>query len=513
MISFFKKHSFWLISVGILILYFFTRLYNILGLPIFTDEAIYVRWAQIASNDAAWRFISLTDGKQPMFIWIAMVLMKFIYDPLLAGRAVSVIAGFGSMVGIFFLTKEIFNSPSTGSGQAKKIALLASFIYMLYPFALVYDRMALYDSLVAMFIVWSLYFEILLVRYIRLDLALILGMIIGLGMLTKTNATFALILLPFLFLLFNFKDKKWKEKFGKLILFSLIAAFLANAMYTILRLSPFYHIIESKNYVFIYPVREWLTHPFTYFFTNLSALVDWVVIYMTMPFLILVVSSFLVGKKYFREKILLFTWFIIPFIALAFFGRIMYPRFILFMTMPLLILGAYALYEAMGFARKVWLKIIIFIVFVTMFFINDYFIITDFAKAAVPKSDKGQFVAGWPSGVGVNETIAFLKEKAKTEKIYVGTEGTFGLMPYALELYFYDNPNVKIVGFWPITQTVPKEAVEASKIMPTYFVFYQDCSVCPHMGVAPVEWEATPVFQIERDEKERYYTLYQIQEK
>ena len=90
--GFFKKKSLIFFGLGIIILFFITRFYNILGLPIFTDEAIYVRWAQIASNDANWRFISLTDGKQPMFVWIAMVLMKFISDPLLAGRIVSVAA-------------------------------------------------------------------------------------------------------------------------------------------------------------------------------------------------------------------------------------------------------------------------------------------------------------------------------------------------------------------------------------------------------------------------------------
>src|SRR6266581_4945616 len=108
--SFLKKSSPFLFGLGILVLFFVTRFYNILALPIFTDEAIYVRWSQIASNDAAWRFISLTDGKQPMFVWIAMILMKVIHDPLLAGRVVSVFAGLFSMIGLFFLTSEVFKN-------------------------------------------------------------------------------------------------------------------------------------------------------------------------------------------------------------------------------------------------------------------------------------------------------------------------------------------------------------------------------------------------------------------
>src|SRR5258705_2936717 len=126
--GFFKKNWFFILGIFIIGLFFVTRFYNILGIPIFTDEAIYARWSQIASNDAAWRFISLTDGKQPMYIWIAMILMKIIHEPLLAARSVSVISGFFSVIGLFFLTNEVFKN--------RKIALLASFLYVLYPFSL-----------------------------------------------------------------------------------------------------------------------------------------------------------------------------------------------------------------------------------------------------------------------------------------------------------------------------------------------------------------------------------------
>lgn len=503
--KFFKKHSFWFFIFGIVVLYFVTRFYNILGLPIFTDEAIYVRWAQIASNDASWRFISLTDGKQPMFVWIAMLLMKVIEDPLLAGRTVSVLSGIGSLVGIFFVTNELFKN--------KKIALLASLIYVLYPFSLVYDRMALYDSLVAMFIIWALYFEILLVRHLRLDIALILGMIIGGGMLTKTNANFAFILLPFLLLLFNFKNKHWKKALGKFILLSLVSLVVANVMYSILRLSPFFYIIEQKNYLFIYPFSEWITHPFTYLIPNLQTLSGWTLTYLTLPFFVLILSAFLTGKKYLRERLLLLSWFIVPFVISALFFKLPYPRHILFTTMPLLALGAFALYHLVRFAPKLWIKILIPVVFLLSFVLNDYYIVTDFNKASVPRSDKGQFIQGWPSGVGVRETIEFLKEQSKDQKIYVATEGTFGLMPYALEIYLVDNPNVTIQGFWPITEEIPQEVFEASKMTPTYFVFYQDCPHCVHSGMVPKSWEenAKIVFQIERVEKERYYTLYKIE--
>ncbi|MCX6792160.1 MAG: hypothetical protein NT149_03940 [Candidatus Gottesmanbacteria bacterium] len=83
-----------LLVAGLAVLFFVTRLTNLTKLPIFTDEAIYIRWSQIGSRDPNWRFISLVDGKQPLFTWIMMVFLRFIRDPLVAGRLVSVLAGF-----------------------------------------------------------------------------------------------------------------------------------------------------------------------------------------------------------------------------------------------------------------------------------------------------------------------------------------------------------------------------------------------------------------------------------
>src|SRR3989344_27987 len=165
------------------VLYFATRLINLKIVPIFTDEAIYTYWAQVALHDPANRFISLEDGKQPLFIWIAAIFQQFIPDPLIAGRLVSVFAGFGSLVGIYFLARLLFS---------EKVAKLAAFLYVILPFTLLYDRMALFDSLLTMLGIWAVYFSIKMAQTQRLDLALINGGIIGLAMITKSTGIFYL---------------------------------------------------------------------------------------------------------------------------------------------------------------------------------------------------------------------------------------------------------------------------------------------------------------------------------
>lgn len=500
--DFFRKHkALFLFGFGIIVLYLFSRLYNILDLPIFTDEAIYIRWAQIAKQDANWRFISLTDGKQPMFIWLMMISLRFIQDPLLAGRIISVGAGFMTLIGMYFLGREVFKS--------NKIGLASSALYVFFPMSLVYDRMALYDSLVGSFAVWSLLFIILLVRTIRLDVALLLGMIIGGGVLTKTNAFFNIYLLPLSLILFSWKEKGVVKRLIKWLGFAVMATIIAYSFYSILRLSPFFHIITEKNALFVYPLKEWVDHPFEFFIGNWQAFWDWVTRYLTWPLLTLAISSFFVSRNFTREKIVLFLWFILPIVALGLFGRTIYPRFIFFMILPLLPLIAFSLVNIYSRLKKAYLFGIFCLLFFLLALKTDFLILTDFEKAYIPRSDVSQYSRGWPAGRGVKESVEFFEKEAEKGKVYIATQGTFGLMPYALEIYLINNPNIKIEGYWPIADKIPTEVIDESKRSATYFFFYQPCSSCEDIGVAPFHWGLDPIFQVEGKEN-NYTSIYRI---
>src|SRR3989344_4875440 len=291
----FLKANRYLLAVAfvLLILFFAIRLYHLGFLPIFTDEAIYVRWAQIAKFDPVWRFISLTDGKQPLFMWGSMIAMRFIDDPLLAARFVSVLAGLASATGLFFLTRELFKN--------KWIGIIASFLYIIYPFALVYDRIALYDSLVGALAIWNLFLLVLLVRTGRIDVALIFGMVLGAGVLNKTSGFISAYLMPLGILLVDLSRKDRVSRIARLFLLVLLAFGLMYMHYSILRLSPFFHIVDEKNTIFYYPLREWLTHPFNFFEGNFKGLWDWVITYVTWPVILLIGGSLLIDRKYFRE--------------------------------------------------------------------------------------------------------------------------------------------------------------------------------------------------------------------
>ena len=97
-----------LFLVLFLFVFLVTRIQNINAIPVFADEAIYVRWSQVIKNVETLRFIPLTDGKQPLFMWLTVPFFKLTTDPLFAGRLVSIISGLFLSISLFLLYSLIF---------------------------------------------------------------------------------------------------------------------------------------------------------------------------------------------------------------------------------------------------------------------------------------------------------------------------------------------------------------------------------------------------------------------
>lgn len=504
----YKKET--LVALFISLLYFLLRSYSILSLPIFTDEAIYVRWAQIALQDSSWRFISLTDGKQPMFVWAAMLFIKFIKDPLVASRFVSVMSGFFTCVGLWFLAYELFKN--------KKIAFLTAILYIFYPFAQVLDRMALYDSMVGTFYIWSLYFSVLLVRKVRLDIAYTLGFLMGAGILTKSTNFFSIYLLPFLLLIFDWTKARVIHRLLRLGGLFMVAVVIAQIFYGILRLSPLFGMINEKNSTFVYPFSEWIKDPFLHVISNATGLCNWLISYLGLSYIVLIIVCVFFLRKFAKEKILLFLYFIVPFVALITFGRTIFPRFIFFMSLPLLCLAGLGLFAIISnlnerlFERSNQgiFRLITLIGMTFIFIAYPGFVSLQFAydpiHASIPKADSIQYVNNWTAGWGVKESIAFLQNEAKDKKIFVATEGTFGLMPASLELYLVQNKNITIKGYWPISdQRLPEEVYKYAQKMPSYFIFYQ-----PQHASISLDYPLKLLFQVQEGNSNYFLRFYQV---
>lgn len=481
-------------SIIILVgLYFFTRFINLTILPIFTDEAIYIRWGQIGLADAAHRFLSLEDGKQPLFIWLMYPMLKVFSDPLVAGRMVSVLAGFLSLTGIIAVTKVLFN---------KKASLFAGLLYVLSPYFLFYDRLALYDCLTTAFFIWGLFFQVLLVQKRRLDLALLLGFVIGGGLLTKSSAQFIIFLLPFSLLLFDFKAKPQKRHFLTWFGLSTISVILGIGFSFIIKLSPLAHMVGQKNLTFIISFTEFFAHPFSRLVGNLSGLTNWLIAYLTWPWVIAILISIIYGlKTCWQKTLLLCVWFSFPYFVLASFGQVLYPRFTLFMTPPLLVLLAYGL-SSLKF-KNILSYAICYMLFASLAIAFSAKLLINPINAPLPSADRFQFIDDWPAGYGIKEVIEFAKTQAQKESIFIATEGTFGLTPYALTIYLQDTPNLEIQGFWPISTYIEEQIIGQTQNITTYILFKDTQEPKP-------EWPLKLVTAYQKGRSNVYMKLYKV---
>ena len=460
-----STNIFW---AGLVFSYFFTRLVNLKLIPIFTDEAIYTFWAQVALDDPAHRFISLQDGKQPLFIWFAAILQKFISDPLIASRLVSVFAGFGSIIGLYFLAKELFSD---------NIAKIAAVLYLILPFTLLYDKLALVDSLLTMFGIYAVFLSVKMAKNPQLDLALLNGFAIGAAMITKSSGNFFLYLLPFSLVLFDFSKNDTRQQLFRWLGFSAITFIVTQIIYNMLRLSPLFYIIERKNYEFIRPLSAVVEDPFLHFFSNVESLLGWLISYVGVFLFIIFLSGILYGiSQKDRRMLYLSILAVVPFIAESLFNQILYPRFILFYLPPVILAISYAFVHFMGVSPK-WNKILIFIFAASIALpaVKSFLLLTNPPISKIPQSDANQYFNDWPAGYGVNEVVGVLRKESQNKEVYIGTQGTFGLYPYALNIYFRNNQNVHIFSYWPVDpEELPGEILEYAKNNKTYFVFNEN---------------------------------------
>jgi len=176
-----------LISAILILGFLFTRFFHLTSFPIFADEAIYIRWAQVMRAEPSLRFLPLSVGSPPFFIWTIMPFLKIIADPLFAGRLLSVFCGFGSMLGLFIASLLLFNN--------KRLAYFSAMFYIVAPYFVFSERLALIDSMLSLQGIWLAVLVILLAKKPRLDLSIIAGVILGISLMTKSFAVFFLVTL------------------------------------------------------------------------------------------------------------------------------------------------------------------------------------------------------------------------------------------------------------------------------------------------------------------------------
>lgn len=424
-----------IVFVFIILAYFASRSLHLTAIPVFGDEAIYLRWSQIIKNVETLRFIPLTDGKQPLFMWLTVPFFKLFSDPLFAGRFLSIFAGFGTMAGLGFTAYLLTSSLRT--------FFLTIVLYLILPFTFFFDRLALPDNLLSFFGIWSLALSLLLARFPRLDLAMILGFTLGGAWLTKSPAVYFIVLAPVTFLLSSSRRKQ--------VYFPLISVIIAFFIYNLLRLGPQFHQIALRNLDYIWPISEIIRHPLSPLLPHLKDIFNIYWFFIGYPAILL--PLVLVKSLTKKETRLLLLWWLLPLLANAAFAKVFTARYILFTFPPLILLLSV-------FLSQINKKI----TFIYLFFIPCLLTLYRLAyrpfNLRLPSTETG-YLRDWTAGWGIKESAGFLKERAKAANVIVGTEGYFGTLPDGLQIYTNQVPNLTVFGVGVDIHEIPDKLIDA----------------------------------------------------
>lgn len=455
----------WLFWVGLTLLYVVVHLPGLTALPIFADEAIYIRWAQLIITD--WdRYVlfPLNDGKTPFFIWLLIPFLKLLGDPLWAGRLLSVIGGWLQLLLVVVLLKEL---------KVHRVGqLIGALIVIFAPFWFFHHRMVLMDGWMTVWLSVAT-FAVLKVsatveirhRVLWLSLG---GLAIWAGMMTKVPF---ILTLPALFLLplrLDATSAVYLRSYKNVGIQMLIGL----GLFSLLLFSPIFPQLLTRGGDFLLPIsavlsghwQETLPSVPTYlgYFFNY---VGWGVI------LLAIISLVLPGKR--RIGLILGCSFLLFSLPIWLLGRVVYPRY-LFPTMLYVTLmaglGAGTLWQWSNQAvqtkrRQFAIRTLVLLLALHMILTSMKFVLpswTEPDKIPFVSADQSQYLTTWSSGHGLVQSMSYfesIQPSADGGKLLVATEGNFGSLPDGLLLYNFNRPltNVWIEGIgYPVDTITPE---------------------------------------------------------
>ncbi len=407
--------------------YLVTRLYQLTILPIYGDEAVYMNFARILAEDPIHNlFVSKIDAKPPFFFWCLAPFRDMFDDPLVGSRLVSVIAGGLGFWGFYRIAHRHYS---------REHAFAASLFFILCPFMLFYQRLALIESLLGALSVWMVFVAMNIAEAKRDPGSgyWALGALSGLAFLTKTTA---LLVFPVPVAMFFFAATFRQAGFWKGVLKAATVFLLIVLPYYLN--DPDQKTLPGRSLIYHYPgsFMSWETasgFPWDRWWNNFLVMVQFYWDLITLPGLVLAFLGMLLALKSGRavDRALL-VWALAPIVVIIIVGNVFFSRYLYIAAPPLLLLMASGWMELAGFIRRIaakrqnlhpkagqaaaWVLLAILLVdSVDM----DRYILTDPARLPINDWNRLIFIEGLPSGYGVKEGARFLSEEMKRGEITI----------------------------------------------------------------------------------------------
>ncbi len=462
----FKTHLFLFLILG----FFFSRFWNLTNLPVFADEAIYIRWAQVAFHQPEqYLFLSMLDGKPPLHIWLMAPFVTIPWlDPLWMGRCISVLLGLVT-IGVMYKIVQ-----TLGGKKEEQFWMLV--VMIITPFWFLFGRMALTESLINLCFAFTLWWALQAVIEKKRRAILMYGLGLGIALWTKTNTLFfipLLALLPFLF--DTFTVRTWK-KFLRTHFVYYFGIIVGLGIFSLLKFSPLFPSLFTRSVDYTFTFSALLHGEWKYvLFTSWPRTLLWVGFYMT-PFLL----CFLFFRKASWKFVFLSFLYMLPLVT---FGKVLYSRYFYPVLIPFSIALAFAIPAALHSRHKnLAKKLLVLYVATSLVFIGITLVNAN--QTPFMKEDTAQYLTEWSSGHGIVQVRDFLLEELEkreqnhdTAPIYVATEGYFGTLPDGLLLYFDASKyagKIEIHGIGEPIREFSSELLDRTQRQPVYVVVNQD---------------------------------------
>jgi 4-amino-4-deoxy-L-arabinose transferase-like glycosyltransferase len=451
---------FWLIVASYLV----TRLFHLTLLPIFADEAIYIRWAMMIFHDPKqYIFLPLYDGKSPLFIWTLIPLVKlFFLDPLFASRLLSAIFGLSSLCAIVAITKRLGGSPFAQH--------MSGILVVLTPYALFHDRMGLIDSSVTSWLSWAVYFFLSWRESRRFTHILLVGLFWGLALLTKTTAFYIVPVFAgwwFVDFVRNPRFRCWKSFWQPGI-----ALFIGLLLIAWMRVSPLFPFLFRRSSDFAFTIQEIISKPLYILSLNAPKIGLWWWTYLTPIILgILLVGLCLKHSRSIVVWMLLgLSLFTIPFLVS---GRLLASRYLL----PSIIFVLPAVGITLDVIKEKHTYLVAGVLLLLVGWCGWFDSSLWFSPQAIPftADDARQYLSDWSAGYGIPETRDYIISRVNAgKKVLVGTEGYFGTLPDGLFVYFSETSYLKHMEIFglgqPLISTPPQLKAKSVGYDETYML-------------------------------------------
>jgi len=417
----------------LLALYAGSRLVGLTALPAFLDENWHVSWAMHVAEgqrlDRPWQF-----GKGLSVFVNSLAFPWAAEHGLWASRSVTALLGLVGLWGCAETARRLYG---------RLAGLIAGAFYCLCPFLLFHERLVLSDPAMAAFGAALLALSVRLGQSPTVLSGLLAGTALTFTLISKaTGLALAFEPLAAVVLLV---PRPWRAWRALLAAYALPAALMSWPLVRFWQTSPTMRVGIGAGGL--------LSR--THFSENLPLIADWLSSYLTAPLLALAVAGFVLATVR-RER---GGWLLglvallplIPFVAMA---QIWFPRYVVFAGAPLLVLAASAVVAAtlavgarLGPTAGRWALAggLVFGLAAALPF--DYALWTDPRRAPLPATDRFQFVDGWPSGYGIRDTIAFVKQELTSRPegltlvIHTRSQRTLG---FASSVAFRYEPRVRI---------------------------------------------------------------------